>query len=443
MLCEIDITTTEPIRSNDARSFPCARTPYVVTTSQTNYFLSQFLFFLLILALLLSPHSALAQETGVIEGQVVMGGEGNLPTGLEVEVLFLPNGQGPPVITAQPLGEDGSFRFTEVDTGPQHRYLVRVKVDGEDNYSDLLAFAPNETSKQVTLRLFERTTDASNLSLQEVNYILDLQADGWAVLALYRYQNGGQQTIVNLTEPPAFIPLPDQAANVQFVEGIEFDGVVELANGFAYTGPFAPGRISLIFSYALPYNEGEQTLTLPLGSASGLVRVLVPQLGQTTESDDLTSVGEQEFEGVLFELFEKASPAANDTFTFRFAKLPPAPTPEPQTETDNGRGLPSGASSAPISPLERLPWWAPLLPMLLAALAVLGYIVARPAPTSAETRASLRKRRDTLVAEMATLDIRFESGAIGEQTHRRQRQLLKQQLKEVLRHLGIGDDKND
>lgn len=406
-----------------------------------SYFPKHRLFILVILLLLSVPHMLQAQETGVIEGQVVMGGEGTLPTGLEVEILFLPNGQGPPVITKQPLAEDGQFRFNDIDTAPQHRYLVRVKVDGEDNFSDLLDFAANETSKQVTLRLFERTTDASALLLQEVNYILDQQAGAWAILALYRYQNGGEQTILNLTNPPAFLPLPAEAANVQFVEGIEPDGVVELADGFSYTGPFAPGDLSMIFSYLYPYNEGSQTLTLPLGTESGAVRVLIPQLGQTTSTDDMTSVGEQEFEGVVFEIFEKVTPRADDLFTFRFEQLPPAPTPEAPVEdnSDNATQLPTQSTTAAISPLEQLPWWSPLVPMAVAALLAVGYIIVRPAPTSAETRASLRKRRDTLVAEMATLDIRFDSGAIGEQTHRRQRRALKQELKEILRHLGMGD----
>lgn len=379
------------------------------------------------------PHSIFAQATGVIEGQVVMSGEASLPTGLEVELLFLPNGQGPPVITSQPLAEDGAFRFSDVDTAPQHRYLVRVKVDGEDNFSDLLDFAPNETSKQVTLRLFERTTDTSLLSLQEVNYILHQQAGAWTILALYRYQNDGQQTILNLTNPPAFLPLPAEAASVQFVEGIQPDSVVELADGFAYNGPFAPGELSMIYSYLYPYNEGSQTLTLPLGSDSGVIRVLIPKLGQTTSTDDMRSVGEREFEGITFDIFEQVAPKAGELFTFRFEQLPKAPTPEP-VEADESRPLPGQSTIAPISPLERLPWWAPLVPMSAVILLTGGYIIARPAPTSAETRATLRNRRDTLVAEIATLDIRFESGAIGEQTHRRQRHALKQELKEILRH---------
>ncbi len=399
------------------------------------------IFFLL---LLLVPGLLHAQETGVIEGQVIIGRDGALPTGLSVELLFLPNGQGPPVITKEPLAEDGLFRFNEIDTAPQHRYLVRVKVDGEDNFSDLLDFTNDETSKQVTLRLFERTTDASALSLQEVNYILDQQSGGWAILGFYRYQNTGEQTILNLTNPPAFFPLPAEAANVQFVEGIEQDSVVELADGFAYTGPFAPGELSMIFSYLYPYNEGSQTLTLPLGTNSGTVRVLIPKLGQTTTTDDMISVGEQEFEGIVFEIFEKANSSADDLFIFRFEELPAAPpTAETQIEPkiDNTNPRPSPSTASPLQQLEQLPWWSPLVLMGTAAFLAVGYIMVRPAQTSAEKRINLLKRRDRLITEIVSLDLRFESGAIGEQTHLRQRHILKQELKEVLRDLGM-DDQN-
>lgn len=410
-----------------------------------SYFIKYTLFILITLLLLLLPDLLHAQETGVIEGQVVMGNDAALPTGLEVELLFLPNGQGPPVITKEPLAEDGLFRFNEIDTAAEHRYLVRVKVDGEDNLSDLLDFTNNEASKQVTLRLFERTTDASALSLQEVNYILDQQSGAWAILGFYRYENAGEQTILNLTNPPAFFLLPAEAANVQFVEGIEEDSVVELADGFAYTGPFAPGELSIIFEYLYPYNSGSQTLTLPLGTNSDTVRVLIPQLGQTTTTDDMISIGEQEFEGIVFEIFEKSNSSADDLFTFRFEQLPAAPTPEAQIEPeiDNTNPLPAPSTLAAISPLEQLPWWSPLVPMGVAALLAVGYIMARPAQTTAQKRVILRKRRDALITEIVTLDIRFESGAIGEQTHLRQRHILKQELKEVLRNLGMADQKTD
>lgn len=88
-------------------------------------FINNTKYILLVLLLLLVPDLLHAQETGVIEGQVIMGGDAALPTGLEVELLFLPNGQGPPVITKEPLAEDGLFRFNEIDTAPQHRYLVQ------------------------------------------------------------------------------------------------------------------------------------------------------------------------------------------------------------------------------------------------------------------------------------------------------------------------------
>ena len=83
------------------------------------------------------------------------------------------------------------------------------------------------------------------------------------------------------------------------------------------------------------------------------------------------------------------------------------------------------------------------MPILLAIGGVLLYIAVRPEPSAAEQRATLRTRRDQLIAEVAMLDIRFETGAIGETTHNRQRAALKNELKSVIRRLGTDTVKSD
>ncbi len=387
-------------------------------------------------ALLLVPSLARAQAEGVIEGVVTLGGDAALPGGLEAELLFLPNGQGPPAISAQPLAEDGSFRFEAVDTAPQHRYLVRVTAEGEETYSDLLAFSQGEATKQVAIQLFARTTDASLLSLPQVSFLLDVRSNGWVVAALYQFDNASEQTIVNLTQPPATLTLPEQASNIQFSDETSFENIVDLPNGFAYAGPFPPGESAFLYSYSLPYQAGEQSLTLPLGMTAQQVRILVPELGQSIETDDLPSVGTQEaLDGRPFRIFQAAGPPGGQTFTFRFGNLPPPPTPVP------GEVLPAAEAAAqprvlPISPLERLPWWAPLLPAGIAAAGVAGYLRARPSLSAGEQRVALWQRRNALIAELAALDERFEARAIGEQTHARQRAVLKQELRQVLQQLG-------
>ncbi|MBA3530341.1 MAG: hypothetical protein H0T73_00270, partial [Ardenticatenales bacterium] len=295
---------------------------------------------LLVIAFLSLVTPVAAQGTGVIEGQVTMPGNGALPEGLEVELLFLPNGQGPPVIKKLPLGEDGAYRFTEVDPSPQHRYLVRVKIEGEDNLSDVLAFQQGETTLQVDLRLLERTTDASALLLPQVNMVMDVRSDGWLVVALYRYENSGEQIIQNETNPPVQLPLPADALSVQFGEEMRPAGIIELSDGFAYTGPFAPGETPVVVSYLLSYQEGEQEVTLRLGAAAGQVRLFVPQLGQRTETLDMAVLGlEDRIGGRTFEVYEAEATSATQGFTFRFSGLPPAPAPEaPVASESNGNG---------------------------------------------------------------------------------------------------------
>ncbi len=381
--------------------------------------------------------------TGVISGVVQPPAGGTLPTGVEVELLFLPNGQGPPVITSQPLATDGVFRFENVDTAPQHRYLVRVTVNGEDNLSELLAFNLDETEKQVTIVLFAKTTDASALALSQVNYILDVQSSGWVVATLYRYVNQGDQIIENLTNPPAAIPLPADAINVQFAEGIDLQNIQESNTGFSYPGPFPPGDTVIVFSYSVPYQQGSQTLAIPFGNTPAPVRLLVPQLGQTTRADGLTLTGaDTGIENRTFDRYESDGPLTVPVITFAFDNLPLPPTPAPTDSGGNTVTTPS-PNVAPLSGFDRLPRWSAIIPMLIGIGGVLLYIAVRPEPSAAEQRAALRSRRDQLVAEVAMLDIRYETGAIGETTHNRQRAALKNELKSVIRRLGTDTVKND
>ncbi len=392
--------------------------------------------FLPILVLLLLATPAAAQGEGVIAGQVILGGADSIPPNLEAELLFLPNGQGPPAITPQPLDGAGRFRFEGIDPSPQHRYLVRVSYEGQEQYSELLAFESGETSKEVTLSVFGLTTDSSGLSVPQVSYLLDARAEGWVVAGLLRFQNPGERIIQNETAPPVIVQVPAEASSLQFSQEIPMEGIITRPDGFAYSGPFAPGDSSLIFSYLLPYEAGEQTITLPLGLSVQQVRVLIPDLGQEI-STDLTPLGSQQAMGnQSYQVFEQQGVDPSQSFTFRFSGLPAAPPPEAAPPASDSTPLPDQPRVLPLSPLERLPWWAPFLPMGLAIIGVAGYLRARPAPSPIEQRATLRERRDTLVAEIAALDIRHEAGAIGEQTHTRQRALLKQELKEVLRHLG-------
>lgn len=379
---------------------------------------------------LLLPFPTYAQSsTGVIAGVVQPPAGEILPEGLEAELLFLPNGQGPPVITPQPLGDDGAFRFEGVDPAPQHRYLVRVTAEGEDNFTELLAFGLDETEINVTIALFAKTTDSSALSLGGVNYILDVQPSGWIVAALYRFENSGTQIIENLTTPPIVVPVPTDAVNIQFAQGIEFNNVSERPNGFSYAGPFAPGETTILFSYNLPYQTGSQSLTLPVSDVATPVRLLVPQLGQESNVEGLTFVGEEAgFETRVFDEYTSDGPYAAFTINFSFTNLPPLPEGDPGT-------TPTQPVVTPLSPLEQLPDWIGVVPMLLAVGGVLLYIAIRPAPDAIEQRATLRTRRDQLIAEVAMLDIRQESGTIGEQTHQRQRATLKRELKEIIKKL--------
>lgn len=406
----------------------------------------KYLSLILLIVLTLWPTPAKAQTAaGVIAGTVMME-EGELPNGLSADLLFLPNGQGPPQITNQPLADGGAFRFEGLDTSPEHRYLVRVTNEGVEQYSEIQAFTEGTNELAVTLRLTAVSRDASTLSVPEISYLMDARPDGWIIAGLLSFNNSGEADVVNEDEPPVRVVLPDGAFNLDVPEADPTQPflVSTTEDGFTFAGPFRTGDSQMIYSFQLPYGQGDQSVTLPSGLSADLVRVLVPELGQSSGSADFTATEQVEsLSERNFAVWQTTDVPPDRVLSMDFSGLPPAPVAPPPLDENSAGTTPSQGTTpaslprtAPISPLEQLPWWAALVPVALALLGAGLYAARRPDAPTAQDAATLRKRRDLLVAEIAALDIRHEAGAIGEQTHKRQRDALKRELTGVLMRLG-------
>lgn len=391
-----------------------------------------------ILVLVVLPSAAVAQETGVVRGRVTMGTAGaGLPDGLEVELLFLPNGQGPPQTRTAPVDASGAFRFEGLDPAPRHRYLVRVTYAGQTYFSSdagtaegpfVLAFKPGETEIVAPLTIYETTADMSGLKVRRIHYILDERGGQWVVAALYTVENRLDRVAVPADGAGIRFPLPEQAINVGFQDQATQNAAQIDADGIVLARSFAPGAHDVIFSYQMPYNPPNQRLTLPLGYEADTVIVLVPKLGQQTTVSGLQAEGTREAQGRDFELFSGAKLPPDQAIELSFEQLPP-PSPAEAAQSTT-------AATAPAPGLDAWPWWVPLALVALVVAGLGAYLWRRPAPTAVEERAALRRRRDALIQHIADLDDRFEAGEIGPKTYKRQREAAKRELVDIMRRLG-------
>ncbi|HYN89610.1 MAG TPA: carboxypeptidase-like regulatory domain-containing protein [Ardenticatenaceae bacterium] len=406
-------------------------------------------FFLLVaLVLVILPVAARAQASGMVAGQVRMGTTGAvLPEALAVELLFLPNAQGPPQIRTATPDESGAFEFEAVDPSPQHRYLVRVEYAGQTYFSEgagsntaegpfVLGFKEGQSRIEAPLTIYESTSDTSLLQAVNIHYILEESGGLWLAGALYTLANRGDRVIVPESGRGIQIPLPQEAINVAFEDPALQEAATVGGSGVRLQQAVLPGEQEIIVSYQFPYNPPEQQLSLPLGYDVESVIVLVADAGQETAVEGLESNGTREVQGRQFAIFSGANLRGDQSVELRFSNLPP-PSPAPETDTTAAPG--TGTAAAPGRPnpgLDRLPRWAPLLPVAAVVAALALYLWRRPAPTALEERVALRQRRDSLIQYIADLDDRYEAGGVGPTAYRRQREAAKQELVDLVRRLG-------
>lgn len=390
----------------------------------------RFVWVFLLLLLWLSPRPAWAQESdGRIVVRVEMGTAGeSLPQGLEAELLFLPNGQGPPVRFRQPVGVDGLAFFTNLDTAPQHRYVVRVSYGGYDFFSQVLAFDQNP-ELTATVTLYATSNDVGQLAFGPVNILVDVRRGRWLVGVLYLVVNPTDRLIVPSAGDGPLLPLPAEAQDLTFEDPQLQAAARRVEEGVRLETAFWPGQNRILFSFTLPYRPPEQTLTIPV-KPGAQVGLLVADVGQEADAGGLEALEPMQGQDGRFYLAFRTNALPSGVVEVQMRDLPDAESLAPPEPTTN-----SASEAVPVGLDKRLPRWTPLVGVVLALLAVGVYVWRRPTPSEVPRSADLLRRRDELIAFIAQLDERFEAGRIGEQAYRQQREAAKQELKALLRQL--------
>ncbi|GEM_PF-6588131 len=363
---------------------------------------------------------------GTVRVKVEMGTAGEaLPEGLEVELLFLANGQGPPIIFREPV-VNGVAEFADVATAPQHRYLARVSYGGYQFFSDLVNFG-DELVITPTVTIYATTNDLSLLRFGPTSVLADVRREGWLVGVLYTLVNPTDRLITPAEGNGLFIPLPDEARDLTFEDQAIQENARTVPGGVRLETAFMPGGSRVLFSFTLPYEPPEQTLAIPVvpGVQVGL---LVAELGQEAEAEGLEQADPVEAQdGRLYLAFRADEAPEEGVIRLNMRALPNAESLAlPESDAPLGE---LDATQVPVGLNERLPWWTPLVGAALAAAAVALYIRRRQGP---DLQDHYRRRREELIAFIAQLDERFEAGRIGERSYRQQREAAKQELKSLL-----------
>ena len=288
-----------------------------------------------LLAALLMPAQALAQEMGEVEiaGRVEHGaGAASFdPTQARVTLNVL---EGITLVSQDSAlpDESGAFNFTAAAAGGR-TYFFSVEYQGA-NYSAVRD--AGELSEPVVVTVFDATNDTSVLTVQSHTVIVTgaVPDDGFVeILERVMVRNDSNLTLTPdlNAQGPAMLSflrfaLPPGAYNLDVRSNITGGQVLEVDRGFALNSPVPPTAPGLPhqfeFVYRLDYDEATLDLSRTMRFGAESVRFVVPVDVATPSSDRLTDLGATELDGRLLRLLEGQDIAPAEVLPLAVADLP-------------------------------------------------------------------------------------------------------------------------
>jgi hypothetical protein len=178
----------------------------------------------------LTPAAEAAGLGGAIDGSLVEKTPGaQLQAGGKAYLYKLVSGQDPAQAGQVDVDTSGQFRFDFLETDSANSYEVAVQYGGAPYFSDKITFAAGETSRKLSLDVYEASDDDKVLSLTGTSLLIDPdeKTHELAILELDSFSNDSQRTFLPNTTPRGGGPppilrfsLPQNATNLTPSQGL-------------------------------------------------------------------------------------------------------------------------------------------------------------------------------------------------------------------------------
>lgn len=387
----------------------------------------------LVLCLLAAPAVVVAQDEGIIEGQV-MNGTADAPeesvAGLEV-ALYRVIDESRELMTSTISDGGGRFRFEGLATDADIVYRFELEYQGIV-YGAEGAFPSGNTVLHVVATIDETTSSDDSIVVDRHHLILDFASDAVILRELYIFNNVGDRIYVGEGGTTLRFSLPDNAADVSFADSETGADFVVTEEGLAFMRRVPPGETQILYSYSVPYDGRELMLRRGTLYPTGNVDLLVANAGVQVETAQLT------YDGLMA--------AGDDTYLHFGAADVPADTPielRLSGAPQSGSALPSVESSMMVALREAAPAIAvglallgALLPFAQLRLAKGRRGVGTPGPTpvaEASERGDVGTdaQREELLRMIADLDDAYAEGLLNEEAYRQLSDKMKKRLGET------------
>lgn len=377
-----------------------------------------------------------AAATGKLEGQLVNGTkDAKLTNASTITVTLLSAAANATSVMSQTAKSDadGKFTFANLDATPSTRYLMTAQYFGVDYASDVLTFAPSQTTMTATLTVNETTNDSSVMAVMQNHLVIDVQANVMNVIQIVQVVNTSDRAFVgagsNVHRPTLFLPILSGAQDIQFENPDADATTLRGPEVMTYTMPFVPGMDQIVYNYIVPFKPPTYQFSLKIPMDIGKVRVLLSDVNAKIASTQLitptlfpTQNGQTFLQTTADNV--KAGTSVNATFSNLTGSTGGTSTTPPTGAAPATSTIPGVGDNVLIGGVI----------IGVAAIAAIGLLVyplmkRRAAQAAAPTEA---EQRLELLQELADLDDEFEAGKIAEAEYKKEREAIKADLRELM-----------
>jgi mono/diheme cytochrome c family protein len=351
-----------------------------------------------------------------IQGQIVNGSGGAIPTGLEVVMHATDNTEAVEIAQVG-IEPDGMFLIENIETDDAHRYFFSVDVQGLKFFSAFYSDGQIEAQENVLVEFFESSQAIENLQAEVIILVFNYTNEGQVrVIQQVVLSNSGTKAAApdSNGQPLIHYQLPTNAANLLFESGLMGERYFTENEGFGDIRAVLPGNSSyqILFAYDLPYNrELEFEIALQFNTAN--LGVLVPQDLINLEGSKFVYQGPQVVETQSYNSYLYSDQIdAGDSISFQLSGLHPLNKSAWQ-QLINNRSLLIGIFA------------------LLGTFTV-GWWWFRSARLKVETNKALNQ--ESILDAIVDLDRALEASEISERYYFKQRDALKIKLSQTIPH---------
>ena len=385
---------------------------------------------LFILLMAASQLLAQTQGAGVVAGRLVNGTtHTSVGAGIEIDVIGLAGGMS--VLKSSATDSSGRFEIDGLPTdGP---IMIRANYEMV-NYHGRVTF---DSGGKATLEIevYETTTDAEGLRLENVRFGFQLEGDHLRELERYSF--------VNETRPK--MSFMDMDGNFRFskphglheIPGLSVTGPgstmplvqspLESPDGKSYYSRYAlrPGTTTFDVDMVLPYHDRAYEYRKTFYHAVDSYQIGVIPKDVTVSGTGLERIEVNEAQN--FVIYSGGPVAAGEEVAWNFEGGTPLPA--PSSSSGGGSGIQPMATAVG----QRTLLLGPLL--LLCFISVLWFAYARILPVAGSKQdpylRQLKRRRDRLVTLAATLDHRHDRQLLERREYVPMRERAKSQLRKI------------